>query len=183
MRDYMLSLVSRWRLDDPDVVQDLGWKGNGNDGSGVNLAAANIIEGIAGRKATRFNGTDERVDCGDVGTIRTISFWVRPDTTTEEIVLLSSGNDIMVNGGTITYTGVSASATYVNGQASTTLAADEWQHVVCVLDADHAASDFRLATDETNYGDIDLDEVMVFNTAVTALQAADLYAATRQGRA
>lgn len=152
------------------------------NGAGINLVVAtDIVDGVGGGMATEYNGTDERTDCGDIGTIRTIAFWVNPATNTEEIVLIDTGVDIMVNAGTITYTGAVASATYVNGVVSTTLAADLWQHVVCVLDDDTAAGVFALAWDGANYGAVVLDTVMVFDTILTNLQASDLHVRTRRG--
>jgi len=147
------------------------------------VAATDIVPGPYGGYATQYNGTDEKSTAGNVGAVRSISFIVKPDTTTEELVLLSTGNDIMVNSGTITYTGVTASATYVNGVASTALVAGMWQHVVCVLSANHTASAFALATDGTNFGAISATDVRIYSSALTNLQAADLYQALRTGRA
>ena len=139
--------------------------GHGNNGT---VTGATYIEGpFNGRSVMRSDGTDDKVACGNIGTVRTIAFWVNPDTTTEELILLVAGSDIMVSSGTITYATVTASATYVNGELSTTLVADVWQHVVCVLSADVAASAFGLANDGTNYGDCDLADVRAYNVALT----------------
>ena len=160
--------------------------GNGNEGNsclngtGTGITSSNLVNGIGGGIGTRYNGTDEKTDFGDIGNIRTISFWVNPDTTTEELVLIDTGKDIMVSGGTITYTGLTASATYIDGEASTTLVAGMLQHVVCVLNADVDANNFELATDGTNFGAVLLDSVMVFDAALTQTQAIDLMNRTKR---
>ncbi len=179
---YTQSMVGFWDMSTIHP-QDICWRGLGNHGTGSGLVAAtDIVDGIAGSKATEYNGTDESTDMGDVETIRTVALWVRPATTTEEIFKTATGRDVMVNAGTVTYTGVAASATYVDGEASTTLVAGVWQHLVCVLDADEAANSFELATDGTNFGAVVLDEVMTFSKVLTQLNAADLFNRTRQGR-
>lgn len=178
----MQNLLSWWDLSTIHP-QDIGWRGLGNHGTGTGLVAAtDIVDGVAGGKATEYNGTDESTSMGDVGTIRTVALWVRPATTTEELFKTATGRDVMLNAGTVTYTGVAASATYIDGEASTTLIANVWQYLVCVLDGDEAASAFELATDGTNFGAVVLDEVMTFGSALTQLNAADLWNRTRQGR-
>lgn len=114
-----------------------------------------------------FDGTNDMIDCGDIGDIQTVAFWVRPQTTTEEILRTDAGADIMVNGGTITYTGLTPVATYVNGVATTALAADVWQFVVCVVETEDA-NNFELGTDGANYGEIDLRDVRAYSEAKSA---------------
>ncbi len=138
-----------------------------------------------GRKATQYNGTDEKSTAGDVGTVRSVAFWCNPGTTepaTEELVLLAATKDIMVSAGTITYAVVTATATYVDGVATTALAAGKWQHVVCVLSADLAATAFALATDGTNFGAVSMDEVQTYSISLSNLQAADLMVRSKAGR-
>ena len=94
--------------------------------------------------------------------------WVEPNTTTEELVLIDTSKDIMVNSGTVTYATVTATATYVNGTASTTMTADKRQHLVCVLSADVDANNLELANDGTNYGDITVYDFRVYNEAKSA---------------
>jgi hypothetical protein len=180
--DYDLAMTHRWDLSSlasPDHVGTVNMVDTGL------VASTDIVAQPYGGYATQYNGTDEKSTAGDVGTVRSVSFMVRPDSTgavTEEIILLSTGNDIMVSGGTITYAGVTASATYVDGVATTALAAGKWQHVVCVLSADHAASAFAVATDGTNFGAISIDDVRTYSTALTNLVAADMARRATRGR-
>lgn len=120
-----------------------------------------------GHTVFSHDGTNDTCDAGDIGTIRTIAFLVNPGSTTEELILIDTGKDIMVSSGTITYTGVTGSVTYVDGERSTTLVANKWQHVVCVLSADVDANNFQTATDGTNYGDVDMSHVRAFDFVPT----------------
>ena len=180
--DYDLAMTHRWDLSSltsPDHVGSLDMVDTGL------VASTDIVASPYGGYATQYNGTDEKSTAGDVGTVRSVSFMVRPDSTgavTEEIILLSTGNDIMVSGGTITYAGVTASATYVDGVETTALVAGKWQHVVCVLSADHSASAFAVATDGTNFGAITIDDVRTYSTALTNLVAADMARRATGGR-
>ena len=103
-----------------------------------------------------LDGTDDKLDAGDIGTITEISGWVKPSSTTQELFLVDTGKDIMINSGTVTYTGLTASATYVNGTAGTTMVAGKWQHLVCQFTAVDA-NNMELGNDGTNYGAFDCD--------------------------
>ena len=146
-----------------------------NDGTSSGITSSNIVDGINGKsKALSFNGTDEKVDFGDLGTIRTVTFAINPSTTTEEILLLDTGKDIMVSGGTITYTGVTATDTIVDGVSSTSLVANKWQVVTCVLSADVDANNFEVATDGTNFGAIIMDTLLTSSESMELIQVSDL---------
>ncbi len=139
--------------------------GYGNDGTWAASEAYSVNE--YGRQAADLNGADAKIDCGDVGVIRTISFWVKPDTITEELILVDAGKDIMVSGGTITYAGLTVTATYVNGKPSTTLVAGIWQHVACVLNADVDANNFEIGTDGTNFGAAEVFDVQAHDVELS----------------
>lgn len=180
--DYDLTEVSRWDMSNINPP-DVGFAGNGNDGTGTGLVAStDIVDGPYGGKATKYNGTDERTAFGDVGNIRTISVLVKPDTTTEEVVYIDTGKDIMVSGGTVTYTGVTATATYVDGVATTTMVAGVWQHLVCVINADVDANLLGIAYDGTNFGAISVADFRVYSDVLSNTQAADLTARLRGNR-
>ena len=98
-----------------------------------------------------LDGVDDKLDAGDIGNIVEVSAWVNPVTNTQELFLIDTGKDIMVNAGVVTYTGLTATATYVNGVPSTTLAAGIWQHLVCQFEVTDA-NNMELGNDGTNYG-------------------------------
>lgn len=148
------------------------------NGTGTGLAAANITEGHRGGKAISFNGTDEKVDFGDVGTISSVSMWVNPLSTTEELFLVDTGNDVMLNAGTVTYATLTKVNTFVDGVDTDTMVANKWQHLVCVFTAVDA-NNFELANDGANFGNIEVDSVTAYSGALEQAEAEDIYARSR----
>ncbi len=126
----------------------------------------------------QYDGTDDKIDCGDIGNIQQVSMWIKPGSDTEEILLVDTGNDIMVDSGVVTYAGLSAVATYVNGVATTALAADFWQHLVCQF-TQIDANNFELGTDGANFGEIELCDVRARDALWTADKVMYEYKATR----
>lgn len=182
MSDIYLNQVAQWDMSNINPA-DIGWKASGLNGTGVNLVqATDVLNGIAGGMATEYNGVDEYTNFGDIGNITTISLWFKAVTNTEELVLIDAGKDIMINAGTITYTGVAAAATYINGAATTTAVASMWQHLVAVLNASTDANTFQFATDGVNFGAVIIDEAMVFDAALTQLQARSIYEMQKRGK-
>jgi len=137
--------------------------------------ARTLVGGVIVGNTMSLDGVDDRIDYGDIGNIRQISMWVNPGSTTEEIVLVDAGKDIMVNAGTVTYAGLTASATYVNGVASTTLVAGLWQHLICQFTTVDA-NNFELGTDGANFGDIDVRRLRVHADVWSADEVALVYA-------
>jgi len=132
-------------------------------------------------KGIETDGTDDKLDCGDIGNIKAISFWVDPESNTQELFLVDTGKDIMINSGTITYTGLTAAATYVNGAATTTYKGNFWQHIMCVFtQAD--ANNFEIGTDGSNFGQFKMDDIRVYNRVPTLAEANDIYELTRSKR-
>ena len=137
--------------------------------------ARTLVGGVIVGNTMSLDGVDDRIDYGDLGNIRQISMWINPGSITEEIVLVDAGNDIMVSGGTVTYAGLTASATYVNGVASTTLVAGLWQHLVCQF-TEVDANNFELGTDGANFGDIDVRRLRAHADVWSADEVALVYA-------
>lgn len=179
--DYEKAEKAHWTQSNVNDA-DISFAGNAYNMTGTGIVAStDIIGGPYGGKATQYNGTDERASAGDVGNIRTVSLMVNPDTTTEELVYLDTGKDVMVSGGTVTYTGVTADATYVNGVETTALEAGKWQHLVCVFNANVDANLFGLAYDGTNFGAATLGDCRIYTLPLTNLQVSDLWATIKQG--
>jgi hypothetical protein len=111
------------------------------------------------------DGTDDKVDCGDIGTIQAISFWVNPQSDTQELILVDTGKDIMLDSGTVTYTGLTASATYINNLATTTYLGNWWQKIVCVFtQAD--ANNFEIGTDGANFGQFRMNDIRAYDSVL-----------------
>jgi len=95
--DFETGLVAHWTFDGKDMKDNVADRsGNGNHGK--------LILGVSGNTATttalgkigqalEFDGTDDYVDGGDLGTgIKTAAFWVKPDSASEKIIDLNSAS-------------------------------------------------------------------------------------------
>jgi hypothetical protein len=88
----------------------------------------------------RGNGTSY-VSCGNQGTIKSISFWAKPDSTTEDFFDFDGGtHTIESTSGTLTATGFSSPSIFVNGVLSSTIVASKAQHVAISTDTGFSAS-------------------------------------------
>ena len=66
--DYYRDEVSHWDMSEINP-QDIGWKGNGNDGTGTGLVAStDVVCGESGC-GVEFNGSDEKMVVGDDATL------------------------------------------------------------------------------------------------------------------
>ena len=79
----------------------------------------------------------------------------------------------------MTYAGLTHVATYVDGVATTTMVADRWQHLACVIQTADA-NNFELGWDGANYGETNQRDVKVFSEAKAARWIARYRAATRK---
>jgi len=175
---YKDKLISMWHGDSPNWRDAIG----SNDGTGTGLDDTNIVAGINGLdRATSFNGTDEREDMGDIGLVKTVVHLVNPGSTTEQFTQLDAGKSIDLSGGAVTYTGITASATFVDDEASTTVVADRFQLIVSTFNTAIVSADFSVAYDGTNFGAIKSSVVGVFSDELTQLQVTDMNRLIRQG--
>ena len=128
-----------------------------------------------------FDGTDDYIDAGDIGLISQVSMWIRPASITQEIFQIDAGKHVVVNAGTVTYAGLTEVATYVDAVATTTLAADVWQHLVCQFTQDDALN-FELGREGANYGQIDLWNVRAHDRLWNAAEVTTVHARERRAR-
>ena len=133
---------------------------NGNDGT----PSGGVVLGQGGV----FDGVDDKIDYGDIGNIQEVEFWIKPASTTEDFVQIdTSTKGIFVSSGTISYLGLSSSATYVNGVATTISSAGFWQHVVCQftqVDADN----FEVGFFDPQYGEFSMRDLRVRDSISSA---------------
>ncbi len=126
---------------------------NGNAGT---LVGRPVFERAGGLS---LDGVGDRVDFGDIGNIVEVSMWINPMVGVQQIFLVDGAARVDVIAGTVTYAGgLVEVATYVNGVASTTLAGNQWQHLVCQFEVDDANT-FTLGYDTSNYGEISVRDL------------------------
>jgi len=167
--------VGEWKLDEntgTNRADDTST--NARLGTLINVDATDWVQGKLG-SGLNLNGTDEYIDIGTgPSTVRTISFWVKPATTTEYFINLTSNTDyISASSGTIGMTGDASETIYVNGVATTTITANIWQHVIVVTSANENASNLDIGrTTDTNYLEGVIDDVKIYDYALSPSQVA-----------
>lgn len=167
--------VGEWKLDEntgTNRADDTST--NARLGTLINVDATDWVPGKAG-SGLNLNGTDEYIDIGTgPTTVRTISFWVKPVTTTEYFINLTSNTDyISASSGTIGMTGDASETIYVNGAITTSITANTWQHVTVVTSANENASNLDIGrTTDTNYLEGIIDDVKIYDYALSPSQIA-----------
>jgi len=121
-------------------------------------------------KYIRFDGVNDVIDVGDTGkTVNTVSFWIKPTTTSEDIIDLDGGtHTIEVSGGTITATGFSSPTIYVDGSVSSMIDTD-WHHVAITTATGFSASSLNIGK-ETTYFDGTLANVRLFGRELSSTE-------------
>ena len=164
------SLVGYWRNDGDTTWTDRS--GNGNDGT-VNGSPETVLltEGNIANKDTlgfpilhpntgelTLHG-EENVNSGDVGTIKGLGFWVKPSSTTIDMVNCDGGtHTITSSSGTISAGGFASPEISVNGLDSQTLTIDIWQYVSVSTNTGFSADDL-----EQYKSEMDFDEFVVYD--------------------
>ncbi len=119
-----------------------------------------------------FDGTNDFVDVGSGPSIvSTVSFWVKPTTSTEYFIDLNGTDYVWVNNGTVTANGFGTETIYVNGKLTTTLATGSWQHVAVTTTAGLNATDLDIGRIEgVGYMEGNIDDVRIYNYALSPTQ-------------
>lgn len=153
--DYERHLISKYDMSTINPP-DLGWRGNRYPGTGVNLVAADVVDGIAGGHALDFNGNNSHVNLGDVLELNTVSaftiaFWMNQDVLDQNdyIFFKQVGDDdrlrINTTGGGILLVAIgNGSNAYGNFDYSTVIAPGSWHHFAAVFDGSQAGNANRL---------------------------------------
>lgn len=166
-------LVGYWKLDESS--------GNAADSSGNGLTLTN--NGTTSYTTGKFSYGSEHVPASSqylstataIAGVKSVSLWVNPDVTTNYMVSLTSGAYVTASSGTISATGFTNPNIYVNGVASTTLTQDVWQLVTVTTDTAIDANQFYVGRQGSNYYDGTLDEVRLYNRALSPAEVSKLY--------
>ena len=159
-----------WKFDEGTGTTTYDSTVNKNNGiiSGASWQTEDMC--VAG-KCLYFDGTDDVVTVSNsVGNIKTVSFWVKPITTSEQFIDLNGSAYIQSSSGTISATGFTSPTIYVNGKVSSTIESNKWQHVVVTTNTAVSGSAVKIAQISSNYGQVFIDEVKLYPYARSAAQ-------------
>jgi len=107
--------------------------------------------------------------------IRTASFWVKPDSTTQSILELSATDTVFLTDGVVTVGGFGTETIYVDGRQTTAFPDTSWHLITVVSDADITANATVLGKVSATYFDGLIDEVQLYNYVPTTAQIKQWY--------
>lgn len=165
-------LVGYWKMDESS--------GNAADSSGnaytlTNNATATFAAGKFANAGSLASASSQYFNTAtNMGNIQTTSFWINPTSTTTYLVDLN-GTQTITAAGTIAANSFTGSTIYVNGAISSTITANVWQHVVVTSTTAYAASAFAVGKVGANYLNGAIDDVRIYNRALSPREVRDLY--------
>lgn len=118
------TLVGYWTFDGSHVVwgdttseiKDVN-PGTKHHGDASNLSPPSAVPGRTGQ-ALSFNGTSSVVSLGSVSSsVKTVAFWVKPNTTTQPLIDLNGTATVDVSSGTVQGNNFTSPTIYVDGVA------------------------------------------------------------------
>ncbi len=125
---------------------------------------------LSGRCVYLDGSNDVVTLASTVAGVQSVSFWVKPLTTSEQLLDLNGTAYIQASSGTVSATGFTSPTIYIDGVVSSTITANEWHYVAVTTGTGISASAVKLGQISTNYGQGFFDEVKLYNFARTADQ-------------
>lgn len=175
------SAVLSFTFDEGTGVTVSDGSANGHAGtlSGATLPTWQTEELCISGKCLYYNGTTAYVSVATtVPSVQSVSFWVRPKTTSETLIDFDGGTHYLsASSGTITATGFSSPTIYVNGVSGGTLVANTWQHIEVTTATAFAASAITIGKRSTFFLNGFVDEFRIYDYARSASQVLLDYAA------
>jgi|TARA_Y100000310_G_scaffold16579_1_gene16523 hypothetical protein len=157
----------------PDSLPDVSRFGN----DGTFTTAPDWVQLSSGLWVMDFvAASNELVTVGDIGTARTLVFWLKPDSTTESILEELAATGITCSSSSMVYG--SWDNCFVNGVDTNTMTT-AWQHVAVTSTTDVTMSAFRLGLVDTTYLDGMLSLVRAFLYELSQDAINKIYAAER----
>lgn len=161
--------VGFWRFDEATGSTARNSMATGNPGtlSGTTLPAWQSGDLCTSGSCLYFNGVTSNVSVTALSpVVKTVSFWVRPATSSASLIQLASGKDIKATGGVIGTNGFTAPSIFVNGKAAdnqAVLTGGQWSNVVVTTNTGITADSVFLGKMQNGVLNGFLDEVKFYN--------------------
>jgi len=125
----------------------------------------------------QFNGTNDYASSSNSISMATgtLSFWAKPNTTTQKLLQLTPSNYVELSSGVVTVTGFGVSTTYIDGKQTTTFPDTNWHHITVESSVGLTASNIYLGRVGASYYAGLLDDVRIYNYALTVDQVKQAY--------
>lgn len=132
--------------------------------------------GCINRQAYKVEVLVNSQDNQTIDGVKSVSFWTNPDALTNYYVSLTSGAYITSNSsGVLTATGFDNPKIYINGVQGNTLSANVWSLVTVTSETAINADQFYVGRVGSNYFDGTMDEVRLYNRALSPAEVQKLY--------
>lgn len=167
---------------------------NVNDGGGNAVYASDELKSTAGATGTATANQDtsgawvsmtaafktSALPSSTFSGVKTVSFWVKPGSTTDNFINLASGVYINASSGTISATGWTNPIIYVNGVQTSTITSGTWQHVVITSTTGITANSFEVGRANGSYAanNTQMAEVRLYNRVLSPTDILTLYSWT-----
>ena len=169
-------LVGHWTFNGQDMdwgsstaeALDMSGQGNHGDVIGATAAIGKVGQGL------EFDGDGDYADIGNVyNSVKTVNFWIKADGLTKKIIDLNGTVDIEIVSGTITANNFS-NTIYVDGAVSSVIDTD-WHYVAIATGTAINVNAVDIGRIGAGYFDGILDEVRIYNRALSADEIGQLY--------
>jgi hypothetical protein len=171
--DLQKGLVGQWKMDG-NVKDNTPYENNGTNNGAV---LAPDRKGQA-NKSYNFDGTSNHISAGDVGTVKTVSFWMQADVTaSKKVIDIDGTKQIELDGSSnVVATSFPAATIYLDGLSTSANIPDTNWHFVTITDTTGvSASTFDVGAVSTSYFDGKIDDVRVYNRALSPTEIRALY--------
>lgn len=127
-------------------------------------------------RGVTFDGTDDKIECPVVKSVKSVSFWITLATVSESIAALDATHNIAAGAGVLSAAGWAAPTYYVNGVATSTIGLSRAHVVITTATAFNcdAIALAYIAAAGNPYGAFKLEELRFWSVALTAQEVADL---------
>jgi hypothetical protein len=168
-------LVGLWSFDGLDAIGATMYdrSGQGHNGiltNGPTKTIGRIIQAIS------FDGTDDYIAIGTgYNGVKTVSFWVKPNSTTQSIIDFNGTQTVDISAGTVRGNSFTSPTIYVDGTATSTFPDTDWHFVTITTDTAINASAFNIGKIASAYLSGAIDEVRLYDRVLSVSEISGLY--------
>jgi hypothetical protein len=175
-----LGLIGYWPMNEGTGKQAGDFSGNGHPGA-LSTNGGTLPAWVNGRRgaALGFNGTDSYVSVGNTGaSLQTISFWAKANVTASKKIMDFDGGTHIVElnaSSQVTATGFASPTVYVDGSTASAVVDTGWHFITITTATPFTVSAMDIGRVSAGYFSGKIDDVRVYNRALSATDVANLY--------
>ncbi|KKU15187.1 hypothetical protein A3A20_01325 [Candidatus Wolfebacteria bacterium RIFCSPLOWO2_01_FULL_45_19] len=182
--DIINGLVGYWKFDEA-VGTTTAFDATNNNNDGTVTGGATSTSACKLSRCLEFDGTEDYVVLGNVGAgIKTVMFWMKADVIVSKKIIDMNGTaqiEIDANSNVVA-TGFPASIVYVDGSSASATITAVWRHVAITDTTGVGASAMDIGRVSAGYFDGLLDDVRIYDRALSADEIWQIYNSDRYMR-